>query len=427
MNTGGFFYLMNVNIFYNIVLALTLILIPVSANSFFDSERTGGMSEVYIVDSSVKVAGGFIDSYSGKSISVRAKGLEISLNIDNSSSDEDKTFDFIVNNINAEIAEIVGWAGDDLVREGNSLKFKVKVEARKVTVLKLAPKMADDNFKFIVFGESRGGQHVFKRVIGDINYRKPLFAVSCGDMLEDSSKKEYDRFLQDIGGVNVPFLTVAGSSELQDGGILEYEDALGASYYSFDFKNSHFVVLNNGKGRISEEQFLWLENDLILNKAINTFVFMHIPAFDPRPARKQPMNLGGQHLRLTKTFEKYNVSMVFSAGIPAYFRDERGGITYIVTGGGGAELASADAYNNYIIVEVSADKVKDKVVKLVTPPLSWSAAISMKVRLYLKNSFQTHPVRTSVYGLLLSLLSFFIFRAIYIKLFRGERKRKLSL
>jgi len=418
---------MNVNITFHILFAITLILMPASANSFFDSERTGGMSEVYIADSSVKVTGGFIDRYSGNSISVRAKGLEISLNIDNSSSDEDKTFDFIVNNINAEITEIVGWVGDDLVKEGNNLKFEVKVEARKVTVLKLAPNLADDNFKFIVFGESRGGHHVFKRVIGDINYRKPLFAISCGDMLEDSSKKEYDRFLQDIGGVNIPFLTVAGSSELQSGGMLEYEDALGASYYSFDFKNSHFVVLSNGEGRISEEQFLWLENDLMLNKSLNTFVFMHLPAFDPRPARKQPMNLGGQHLRLTRTFEKYNVSMVFSSGIHGYFKDEKSGISYIITGGGGSELASSDAYYNYVIVEVVGDKVKDKLVKLVSPPLSWSAALIMKTKLYLKNSFQTHPVKTSIYGILLSLLSLFILRVIYIKLFRGERKRKLSL
>ena len=418
---------MNANIFFNIFLGTILILIPVRADSFFNSDRTGGMSEVYIADSTVKVTGGFIDRYSGNSISVRAKGLEISLNIDNSSSDEDKKFDFIVNNVNAEITEVVGWAGDDLLREGNSLKFKVNVEARKVTVLKLAPKLADDNFKFIVFGESRGGHHVFKRVMGDINYRKPLFAISCGDMLEDSSRKEYDRFLKDIGGINVPFLTVAGSSELQEGGMLEYEDALGASYYSFDFKNSHFIILSNGEGRISEEQFLWLENDLMLNKAINTFVFMHLPAFDPRPARKQPMLFGGQHLRLTKIFEKYNVSMVFSAGITSYFRDEKAGVTYVVSGGGGSELASADAFHNYIIVEVSADKVKDKVVKLVLPPLSWSAEINMKTRLYFKNSFQTHPVRTSFYVIFLGLMLFFILRVIYIKLFRGERKRKLSL
>ena len=417
---------MNVNVILNLILTVTLILMPAKASSFFNSERTGGMSEIYSADSSVKVTGGFIDRYSGNSISVRAKGLEISLNIDNSSSDEGKTFDFIVSNINAEITEILGWAGEDIAREGNRLKFEVEVEARKVTVLKLAPKLADDNFKFIVFGESRGGHHVFKRVLGDINYRKPLFAISCGDMLEDSSKKEYDRFLKDIGGVNVPFLTVAGSSELEGAGILEYEDALGAGYYSFDFKNSHFVVLNNGEGRISEEQFLWLENDLMLNKALNTFVFMHLPAFDPRPARKQPMIFGGQHLRLTKIFEKYNVSMVFSSGIASYFKDERAGITYIVTGGGGSELASADAFHNYIIVDVSDGKVKDKVVKLVSPPLSWSAAISLKTRLYFKNSFQTHPVRTSIYTILLSLLFLFIFRAIYIKLFRGEKKRKLS-
>lgn len=418
---------MNRSLFYNIFFFISLTLVPADAYSFFDSDRTGGMSEVYIAGASVKVVGGFIERYEKSSIYVRGKGLEISLNIDNTASEENKTFNFIINNINSEIMEIVGWAGDDIIKEGSRLKFKISVEANKVTVLKLTPHLSDDNFKFVVFGESKGGQHVFKRVMGDINYRKPLFAISCGDMLEDSSKAGYDKFLKDIGNVNVPFLTVPGSSELLDGGRLQYEDALGAAYYSFDYKNSHFVVLDNGEGRISEEQFLWLENDLMLNKSLNTFVFMHLPAFDPRPARKQPMNVGGQYLRLTRTFEKYNVSMVFSSGIHAYFKDVRGGISYIVTGGGGSELASSDAYYNYIIVEVAGDKVKDTVVKLVSPSLSWSAAIAMKTRLYIKNSFQTHPVKTSIYGIIFSLLFIYIIRVIYKKLFMSNRKKKLSL
>lgn len=52
--------------------------------------------------------------------------------------------------------------------------------------------------------------------------------------------------------------------------------------YSFNFKNSHFVVLNSEKpseNMISDAQRAWLEQDLNKNKQANTFVFFHEPAY----------------------------------------------------------------------------------------------------------------------------------------------------
>lgn len=52
--------------------------------------------------------------------------------------------------------------------------------------------------------------------------------------------------------------------------------------YSFDFKNSHFVVLNSEKpdeNVINDVQRSWLERDLNMNKKENVFVFFHEPAY----------------------------------------------------------------------------------------------------------------------------------------------------
>jgi 3',5'-cyclic-AMP phosphodiesterase len=52
--------------------------------------------------------------------------------------------------------------------------------------------------------------------------------------------------------------------------------------YSFDFKNSHFVVLNSEKPSeniVNDVQRSWLEQDLNANKKENTFVFFHEPAY----------------------------------------------------------------------------------------------------------------------------------------------------
>ena len=52
--------------------------------------------------------------------------------------------------------------------------------------------------------------------------------------------------------------------------------------YSYDFENSHFVVLNSEKPdehKINKTQLDWLEKDLKDNKKDNTFVFFHEPAY----------------------------------------------------------------------------------------------------------------------------------------------------
>ncbi len=410
--------------FFVYLIFSSLLLLAADSHAFLESNKTGGMSELFLGDTKVKVDGGFIDSYDGEEIHVRAKGLEVTLNIDNSASNEDKTFRFFVHNVNPEKTKIIGFETGAVDKGTNSLSFSAPLKAKKITIYKLTPDIAEEEgFLFMVFGESRGGEHVFRRIIGDINYRKPLFALSCGDMVEDGSSGSYKDFMKEIGKVKVPFLTVVGESEVPMGSRRRYEDNLGATYYSFDFRNVHFILLDNGDNRMSEEQFLWLENDLMNNKAIHTFVFMHRPPFDPRPGRDQPMNLGTQYRRLSGILEKYKVSRVFSSGIHGYFKEERGSVPYVITGGGGSELASSDAFYNYVLVEVTQDKVKDKLIKLVSPPLGWYESIEMKASLYVKNSLQTHPVRFSIYVVIALFVIASILRLIYRSLFKRQKRR----
>jgi len=409
------------------ILILFLISFPSYSYSFLGNDLTGGMSQIYLAETKILVDGGFVEWAGKDEVSIRAKGLDISINIDNSQSDKDRKFRVHVNNINSENIDIIGLEGVEIERKGNRLAFNIDVNAGKVAVHKLTPKVADETFSFIVFGESKGGTNVFRRIIGDINYRKPLFAISCGDMVEEGSSSGYKEFFEEIGTIKVPFLTVVGSSEAEGEGRNIYKDLFGAAYYSFDFKNSHFIVLDNGDGRMGEEEFRWLENDLMQNKAINTFIFMHLPPFDPRPGRNEPLLKGGQQMRLSAILEKYNITRVFSSGIHSYFKSDRKGVSYVLTGGGGSELASTDSYYNYVIVDVEGNKVKDKVVKLVSPPLGWFESLRLKISISVKNSFQASPVKSSIYAIILSIIAFAFLKVLYRSIFKSRKKRKISL
>lgn len=409
-----------------ILMIFVMLFLPLTANAFLGKKSAGGTSVIYLGDTRIKVDGGFIEWYDSGDISVRGKGLEVSINVDNSTSNEARSLDVSVSNINPVITKTLGLSEKEVKKEKNSISFPIKVEANKVAVYKLIPELPKDEFMFMVFGESRGGPNVFQRIIGDINYRKPLFVISCGDMVEKPSSSDYKDFMKQINRVTVPFLTLPGSSEISGGNRRLYEDFLGSPYYSFDFMNSHFIIVDNGDDRISEDQFLWLENDLMQNKSINTFVFMHIPPFDPRPGKERPMKLGEQYRRLSAILEKYKVSRVFTSGIHGYYKKEQGGVPYIITGGGGSELASLDSFYNYILVDVKGDKVKDKLIKLTFPPLGWYGSLKVKVKLHLKNLFSSHPILSSIVTLIFLFALVIIVKA-FRRRFARRTKRRISL
>lgn len=80
-----------------------------------------------------------------------------------------------------------------------------------------------------------------------------------------SGKEAADKIWQDV--FDLPTNGPEGFSEL---------------VYSFDFQNSHFVVLDSEKPEehlINKTQRDWLEKDLAANTKENTFVFFHEPAY----------------------------------------------------------------------------------------------------------------------------------------------------
>jgi len=94
--------------------------------------------------------------------------------------------------------------------------------------------------------------------------------------------------------------------------------------YSFDYENSHFVVLDSSRSRwhlIDQTQRDWLEQDLAGNTKENIFVFFHEPAFpvskkigkslDARPSDRNA---------LWQILDNYNVTAVFSGHEHIYSR-----------------------------------------------------------------------------------------------------------
>jgi len=208
-------------------------------------------------------------------------------------------------------------------------------------------------FHFVAYGDTRTRHDVHRTVVEGISKVEPDFLLHTGDLVADgidtaqwpvffSISKELFR--------KTVFFPSLGNHERNSRHYYDFFDA-DKSYYSFNWGNAHFTVLNTDVGNIApgrlareafwKEQLKWLEEDLAMHqKADFRFVAMHHPPFTAVKRRQG----GNEYLMsLLPIFEKYKVAVVFTGHDHNYQHHLKDGVRYVITGGGGAPLYPTDA------------------------------------------------------------------------------------
>ncbi|MBN2242648.1 MAG: metallophosphoesterase [Acidobacteria bacterium] len=233
----------------------------------------------------------------------------------------------------------------------------------------------EHEFFFVVLGDSQfDGPQVFNRMIEDVSQIGPSLVIQVGDMIsgytDDAGqvRSQWRRFrnqLAPLGGI--PFFPVPGNHDVlgangRPNPQLEriYRETWGDLYYSFDYRNAHFVVLDTDyraeSGRIGPEQLQWLEKDLEQSRdKDHILVFFHRPMMDLE-------NRGALH----RTFVRYGVRAVFYGHRHHYEYYEEGGIGYAMTnatGSMGTDIPEAGNFPHFILASVRDRDFRFAVIK----------------------------------------------------------------
>jgi 3',5'-cyclic AMP phosphodiesterase CpdA len=238
-------------------------------------------------------------------------------------------------------------------------------------------------FTFIVLGDNRSGDDVYKKLVSMVMERKPELVVNTGDMIaKPGDKEQWEKFWAMSRSVTVPYFLAVGNHDahpkvpFSERTYKEQVDLPGNElYYSFIAGNSLFVVLDSflddHERRINGEQLKWLEGVLLNSGKKHKFVFLHHPLYtEPGKGRHSGDCLDeypADRDRLEALFVKAKVDAVFSGHEHFYQRKTVDGITHIITGGGGAPVYGKDedgAFYHYLLVTVDGEKVSGEVVDI---------------------------------------------------------------
>lgn len=150
-------------------------------------------------------------------------------------------------------------------------------------------------FDFVVLGDRRGADDtewpVFDRAIQEINLLDPDFVIMVGDMVQGGTAKEsefaaqWKDFWTHADALKPPLLMLPGNHDVSNPEMLKYwKQHVGRTYYSFDYRGCHFLVLNTQEcriendGALGSEQAAFALGDLAKHAdARHTFVLMHMP------------------------------------------------------------------------------------------------------------------------------------------------------
>ncbi|NIA15845.1 MAG: hypothetical protein GWP08_17415 [Nitrospiraceae bacterium] len=150
-------------------------------------------------------------------------------------------------------------------------------------------------FTFAILGDRTSGTSaewpVFDRAIDELNVLRPDFAIMIGDMIEGNADDmnavtaQWEEFREHATRIEMPLLLLPGNHDISNPPMLAWWKAnVGRTYYAFDYKGCHFLVLNNqehwaeGGNSFGAEQVKFAVDDIKASRdARHTFVFMHVP------------------------------------------------------------------------------------------------------------------------------------------------------
>ncbi|MDU1890166.1 MAG: calcineurin-like phosphoesterase family protein [Dysgonomonas sp.] len=203
---------------------------------------------------------------------------------------------------------------------------------------------------------------------------KPVYGMSLGDIVWDNMPyfAEYTKHITQIGA---PIFAVIGNHDhnekvtKDEGSDADFKANFGPTYYSYNIGDVHFVVLDdvyyegraNYKGRITEQQLKWLEEDLkYVSKDKLIILGVHIPTLRRYNTNSKIENnqelydlLDGYKVHILSGHHHANVTTTISDNI------EENSLSAAMGAFWTGDLCTDGTHRGYAVYEIDGNKISN--------------------------------------------------------------------
>jgi hypothetical protein len=219
------------------------------------------------------------------------------------------------------------------------------------------PKANPQDYSFVVLGDSRDGDAVFRKTLKLAKSYHPLFILHGGDYSPRGGEVETANFLSIVKETvpEIPLFVVMGNHESCN----VFGREIGPVDFTVQSAKLGFavVVVDDSSNVLGPSQIAYLRSRLSAAPAIR-FVAMHVP---PRTERWtwHTFTEGSQELKSILAEDK--VTLAFFSHVHLFATGTYGGVPAVITGGAGAPLVTdgfpGDPIYHFVLVQVKNGKV----------------------------------------------------------------------
>ena len=203
-----------------------------------------------------------------------------------------------------------------------------------------------NDFRFSILGDRTGGAQpeIYGRIWREVDLLHPDFVINVGDTIQGGRDADLQQQWGELRPLfqrysHYPLYFTPGNHDVFNDTSKElYEkETKRPTFYSFDYQEAHFTVLDNSRTNdLTEDQIKFLEKDLEANKDKRPkFVFFH------KPYWIAPLKLGSGEFPLHQLAKKYGVEHIISGHGHVFVRIVRDGIAYMEVGSSGGTMEKA--------------------------------------------------------------------------------------
>lgn len=238
-------------------------------------------------------------------------------------------------------------------------RFGLTLPAGRTTTITLAPPDIDDPtpWRFAVLSDVQEAIDEVQDIYEKVNKVDGLrFLLGAGDLTEQGSVEELERFQRELEALAVPYYTTLGNHELGHTPP-PFQDMHGRASFSFEFRRVRFSLIDSGSATVDPLVYGWLDDWLARGKDRVHVVAMHIPPVDPVGVRNGSFASRNEAAKLLKRLADGKVDLTLYGHIHSYYDFDNAGIPAYISGGGGAIPERFDGVGrHFLVIDVDPQK-----------------------------------------------------------------------